>query len=331
MQFCRSVPRTGRKQLIASPSDSENTPTAPLQPAVAPQLAASQQQQQTAACGFLMQQLSFESPPAPKTAARPRPRGRLAALQTPAHHNRQRQATAGTCLAQQQPGQSGADNSPSTPAAAGQVGTLDLNDPYTPWLRTTSKPPLPTAGLRDQAAARAPQECSPVSSTSSSDAGSPAAAEAPEAVDSLCAAVADLQLKQSHPVRPQNSRTAAEPDSAVEHTPTDAGSSRPRGPADPAAAAARCGGGSSSSDEEGAAPLMLGRRTVQRVYRRPMLTVDTDSSSGAESGDEASSSSSDNDSKHTGSCCGTAGARRCVPNNSTTATSRHPAGLLLLS
>jgi hypothetical protein len=57
--------------------------------------------------------------------------------------------------------------------------------------------------------------------------------------------------------------------------------------------------------------LTLGRRTQPRVYRRPMLTCDTDSS-GNESGDEASSSSSDEDEghKHADSCCATAGAHR---------------------
>lgn len=54
MQFTRSVRRTGRKPL-ASPSDSENTPT--VQPAVH-----SRRQQQSAACGYVRQQLEYDSP-----------------------------------------------------------------------------------------------------------------------------------------------------------------------------------------------------------------------------------------------------------------------------
>jgi hypothetical protein len=216
--------------------------------------------------------------------------------------------------------------SPATPATA-KLPALDLNDPYTPWLRTSSKQPLPIPGAGAAAAAGSQElSCSPISSTSSSNASSPglSTAPVPAALDSLCAAVADLQLKQAQAAATTSRALgvhstagaadsiaavpAADPDSCpMQRIPPDAAVRRPYASA---AAAANCG---ASSDEDDAAPLTLGRRTQPRVYRRPMLTADTDSS-GNESGDEASSSSSDEDEghKHGGSdsCCAAAGAHR---------------------
>ena len=58
MQFTRSVRRIGRRPL-ASPSDSENTPSAVK--AVVPSGA----QQQSAVYGYVRQQLDFRSPASP--------------------------------------------------------------------------------------------------------------------------------------------------------------------------------------------------------------------------------------------------------------------------
>lgn len=232
--------------------------------------------------------------------------------------------------------------SPSTPAT-GQLGPLDLNDPYTPWLRTSRKPPQLTPGVQGQAAAAhrpgsqdCDLACSPISSASSSNASSPAkaAADAPAALDSLCAAIADLQLKQGQlgPAEsPRNcahrpdgaadtrseahAAAAADSDSRGHHTPTNPDSKCPGAPAATAAAAAASTmQDGSSSDEDAAAPLTLGRRTAPRVFRRPMLTVDTDSS-GSEAGDEASSSDDEGDHKQASGCCATAGSHRWVQHN----------------
>jgi hypothetical protein len=126
------------------------------------------------------------------------------ALQTPPHHSPARQP-----LQQQQ----ACAGSPATPAAA-QQAPLDLNDPYTPWLRTSRKAPLTTpaaGGLTHAAMFTADLQLSslsgsPAYSTSSSlnsspgrsiaASGSSGPAHAADALTSLCDAVADLQLRQ---------------------------------------------------------------------------------------------------------------------------------------
>jgi len=238
-----------------------------------------------------------------------------------------------------------AAGSPFTPSAS-RAGPLDLRDPYTPWLRTSSKPPRPTPGATGLLPAADQQDGSllgsPVSistASSSGSRGSPvhrAVADASQALTGLCAAVAELQLQQGttggtgssfDAEAAAGSRSEGDDAAAAEfslttlqlqHTPQMVHN----GFLGSTAAA------QSEDDEDDAAPLTLGRRTQPRVYRRPLLTPDTgssssSSSSGSDREDAAGSSGMQGGGNaHAGSCCVSGVTRRITPGSTSSLVSR---------
>lgn len=219
---------------------------------------------------------------------------------------------------------------------------MDLSDPYTPWLRTSRKPPLTTPGMVTTDPHLSCLSISPAYSASSSlnsspgcrstaAGGSSGSAHAADALASLCDAVADLRLRQGVSNLAGNStaagvaspRVAAAADAAVavavpQHPPpaAAAGSAHtpvcpgllhsPLAPASRQAAtpAATAAQEAANSSDDDAGPLTLGRRTQPRVFRRPMLMADTDTSSSSSSGSSGDEAEqcSSTGHKHAGSC-----------------------------